>query len=140
MHLHSTIWTILVIGLCFCLGDVLYIMCFVDRHANALSQMSPPTSSTMVEQSSTASTKKNQQEHSMPSGGGGREPILNLLREAGIPLDPVKDQKLIEELPTWSEVTELYGDKPVIYGLDRCEEFQTHSDPADHFVVSILYY
>jgi hypothetical protein len=63
-----------------------------------------------------------------------KKPILDLLARAGIKVDPEEDKDLIQELPTWSEVVELYGPKPVIYGLEECDRFQHRSDPADHFV------
>lgn len=60
-----------------------------------------------------------------------REPILRILREAGF--DDI-DEETIETLPTWDEVTKLYGDRPRIYGLDQCQQFRNHSDEGDHFV------
>ena len=51
----------------------------------------------------------------------GREPILHLLREAGIDnLSP--DQ--INKLPTWQHVLDLYGPDVVIVGKDRCADFR----------------
>eukprot|EP00980_Cylindrotheca_fusiformis_P009703 scaffold2143_cov125-Cylindrotheca_fusiformis.AAC.5 len=63
-----------------------------------------------------------------------KAPLLKLIRAAGVRLDPVKDQEQIDQLPMWREVTALYGDKPIVHGLDSCERFRMHSDPADHFV------
>jgi hypothetical protein len=60
-----------------------------------------------------------------------KEPILRILREAGI--NDI-DNETLQELPTWSEVTRLYGIQPRIYGLERCEAFRNHSDPAEHFL------
>ena len=58
--------------------------------------------------------------------------ILDMLEEAGI---HDLDDRTLRDLPTWKEVTDLYGDKPRIAGLeDQCEAFQSHSDPAEHFV------
>ena len=65
----------------------------------------------------------------------GKERIVALITAAGIDLDPKEDEELIRDLPLWSDFVSLYGDKPIIHGLDRCEHFQTHSDRADHFVV-----
>lgn len=31
-------------------------------------------------------------------------------------------------------LSELYGDKPIMYGLDTCKSFQTASDPSEHFL------
>ena len=60
-----------------------------------------------------------------------KEPILQILREAG--MDDIDDDTM-RSLPTWTEVTRLYGDKPRIYGLESCEVFRNRSDPAEHFV------
>jgi len=63
-----------------------------------------------------------------------KEPIIKLIQNAKVPFDPLVDIDLLQDLPTWSEITGMYGEKPVIHGLDMCEPFRTHSDPADHFV------
>ena len=60
-----------------------------------------------------------------------KSPILQILREAGI--DDI-DNETLAILPTWKEVTRLYGLKPRIYGLETCKAFQQHSDPAEHFL------
>ena len=53
----------------------------------------------------------------------GREQLVEILNEAGIvDIDPIA----IHKLPSWSSVTKLYGEKPVILGLERCEEFRTN--------------
>ena len=64
----------------------------------------------------------------------GKEKIIDLITRAGVHLDPVEDEELIRDLPLWSDVVNLYGDKPVIHGLEQCQVFQNHSDRADHFV------
>jgi hypothetical protein len=149
MKVHSIIWTILVVGLVFCLADVVYIICFVERHPDLLartgSRLSPPnpltsgkTSPPNLEQEHLANLSHEKEKVTTSNDNmKDKEPILNLLKDAGVPLDPEKDKELLEELPTWSEVTALYGNEPVIHGLDKCEQFRTHSDPADHFVVRI---
>jgi len=60
-----------------------------------------------------------------------KEPLLQILREAGI--DDV-DEDTLDKLPTWSEVTRLYGNTAKIYGLETCETFRNHSEPAEHFI------
>lgn len=57
--------------------------------------------------------------------------ILNMLKEAGI-VD-VNDNTLVD-LPTWAQVTRLYGEAPKIYGLETCALFRNHSDAAEHYV------
>jgi len=66
----------------------------------------------------------------------GREPILKIIKDAGISFDPVKDADLIAELPLWKDVVELYGPEPVIYGMNEgnCQRFQEHSEKAEHFI------
>lgn len=58
----------------------------------------------------------------------GRERLVEILNEAGI-LDI--DPEAIAMLPKWSAIEKLYGKKPVVLGLERCEEFRTLLDPAD---------
>jgi hypothetical protein len=58
----------------------------------------------------------------------GRERLVDILLEAGI--DDIAPEA-IAVLPEWSSVSKLYGDKPVILGLERCEEFRMQSDPID---------
>jgi hypothetical protein len=60
-----------------------------------------------------------------------KKPILNLLE--GLGLDDVDDETL-SRLPTWQDVVDLYGEKPRILGLDRCENFQNHSNKSEHFI------
>jgi hypothetical protein len=138
----SILWTVLVIGLVFCLADVLYIIGFVERFElvpkgpmNSANNKKQPDSEKQV-QRTTKSTQKDIQK--LVASGElteDKEPILSLIERAGVKLDVQKDAELIAELPTWSEVVDLYGDKPVIQGLEMCEPFQNHSDKADHFVV-----
>jgi hypothetical protein len=51
----------------------------------------------------------------------GREELLAILEDAGV---TDIDAASIAKLPTWSQVRKLYGDKPVVYGLDTCERFR----------------
>lgn len=54
----------------------------------------------------------------------GRGPILDILLDAGIHVG-AEDISSILMLPMWQQVAELYGDQPVILGLDQCEAFRT---------------
>lgn len=51
---------------------------------------------------------------------GSIEPVLNILSRAGVtvPEDRHKD------LPSWLEISQLYGDAPVIVGLEHCQAFR----------------
>lgn len=69
-----------------------------------------------------------------------KEPILRILRDAGITID---NETTLRELPSWSDVTRLYGSRPrILYGgveasaaaSMTCEAFRNHSDPAEHFI------
>lgn len=53
----------------------------------------------------------------------GRERLVEILEDAG--LEDI-DIPTILSLPKWSDVTRLYGDGPVIIGLDRCEDFRNN--------------
>jgi hypothetical protein len=60
----------------------------------------------------------------------GREPLLELLQDAGVLLD----LPTILSLPKWSSVTKLYGEGPVILGLDTCEQFRKEVPQDDAFI------
>ena len=63
----------------------------------------------------------------------GREPIMEILREAGISdFDPAT----VAKLPTWDEVEALYGKGPVVYGLDTCEAFRKSIPPEEASIAS----
>uniref|UniRef100_A0A7R9ZST0 Sulfotransferase domain-containing protein n=1 Tax=Craspedostauros australis TaxID=1486917 RepID=A0A7R9ZST0_9STRA len=158
----SAIWTVLTIGLLFCLVNVVYIFSRLDAYSS-IADVSVMTNNEarqngslgndvagVASSSSTSSQllekhqrKQHQQQHHHQQQlystksqvvDGEKGPILKMLSEAGVHVDPINDKELYDELPTWEEVVGLYGDKPVIYGLDRCQPFQDHSDRADHFV------
>eukprot|EP00536_Pseudo-nitzschia_multiseries_P011089 jgi/Psemu1/259562/estExt_Genewise1Plus.C_3620006 len=58
----------------------------------------------------------------------GRERLVEILNEAGImDIDP----EAIALLPKWSSVKKLYGEKPVVLGLEHCETFRTQFNPDD---------
>lgn len=61
-------------------------------------------------------------------------PLLDLIRDAG--LEEQMDREKLERLPSWSQITSLYGDKPIIRGLNdgQCERFQKSSNASWHFV------
>jgi hypothetical protein len=51
----------------------------------------------------------------------GREHMIEKIHEAGV---EEIDVASILSLPMWSSVTKLYGETPVVLGLERCHEFQ----------------
>jgi len=61
-----------------------------------------------------------------------KEPILQLLRDAGI---HEVEHSVMKSLPTWEQVTALYGAEPVLVGLDTCQAFrESGEDPAEHLL------
>ena len=66
-----------------------------------------------------------------------KEAIIKILKESGAILSAGD----IAQLPTWSEVTSLYGTKPQIVGLDQCKHLQLQipkTPTLDHQVSSTL--
>ena len=51
----------------------------------------------------------------------GREKIVDILNDAGV---SDIDVETIQKLPKWSSVTKLYGEGPVVFGMDTCEKFR----------------
>ncbi|EEC45174.1 predicted protein [Phaeodactylum tricornutum CCAP 1055/1] len=58
----------------------------------------------------------------------GREELLAILKDAGV--EDI-DVASVLKLPLWSEVQALYGDGPVVYGLDTCEDFRANIPRED---------
>lgn len=52
----------------------------------------------------------------------GKESLIQILAHAG--KTDTEITNLCNSLPMWSEVADLYGDKPVLFGLDTCEAFR----------------
>lgn len=55
------------------------------------------------------------------------ERIAKILKSANVQVD----EATASQLPTWDEVVSLYGDKPIIYGLETCEPYRQSVKPAD---------
>ena len=54
----------------------------------------------------------------------GKEKLLEIFVKAGL-ADLMDDEDMLcDELPTWAEVSSLYGDEPVIYGLESCQRYR----------------
>ena len=191
---NSTVWVILVIGLVFCLCDVVYIIHRLDEKTESYrirSGAGVVTKSSLTISTTTGNTahtlgKKHlknkigsfkndpksaeyqpwiQSNHKpkLTKGDGGvgedgsgvahqqltpsqtkemldaKSEVVRLINAAGIPFDPFNDKDdldLLVELPYWSNITSMYGSKPIIYGLDEgyCQQFQAQSDPGDHLI------
>lgn len=59
------------------------------------------------------------------------EQILKILAAANIKQLTSIDAKM---LPTWEDITSMYGDKPVIRGLETCEQYRNMVHPADRTI------
>ena len=57
-------------------------------------------------------------------------PIFNILEQAGFDTinDPRFDDAMLNKLPKWSEVKEMYGE-PKVLGLETCEYYRQDVDP-----------
>ena len=199
----SVLWTVLVIGLVFCIFDVFYIMGFVDRQhelfhlsgkimhpelrwkqpkgdgigdgANGIGggQHKRPISianedgtgatSDKLAAGAAAALDNRERPSSLQELIHDKQHLIDLLTHAKVDgfspdtmitsLSSLTESQisLIQDLPTWSEVVDLYYSngsggssgnvgntsaeaKPIIYGLELCEPFQTHSPKWDHFV------
>lgn len=102
-------WTILLAGLLFSLADVFYMVWLVDRHS--------------VAQGNRATLRDAAIKQPIEVTRREKQRILDLIDRAGIDSSKLDDQT-IEDLPSWEEVVRLYGPRPIIYGLDRCQQFQ----------------
>jgi hypothetical protein len=58
----------------------------------------------------------------------GREKLVKMLNDAGV--EDI-DIATILSLPKWSSVTKLYGEGPVVYGLETCERYRNMAPPDD---------
>lgn len=62
----------------------------------------------------------------------GREPLLEIL-EQDLGLAKLTTSELLQ-LPRWSEIQDLYGDKPIIQGLDMCLKYQMKVPMSDRYI------
>lgn len=113
----------LVAGLIFTLLDVLYALWLVEDQNVEL-----PLHSSFSTSEGSAGTIGVDGHSGGDVHSGSKEEIFEILRDAG--LDPLQDldQETIDELPSWEEVVALYGEEPVVYGLEQCEVFQSATD------------
>ena len=59
----------------------------------------------------------------------GKEQLVAMIRTASRQAEDQASkvritEKLCQDLPTWNEVTRLYGEEPVILGLDTCQQYR----------------
>lgn len=62
-------------------------------------------------------------------------PILEILTQSGMNIEDQNelDQVTLDQLPTWTQIQNLYGSKPIIYGLEKCETFRNAVEPTTRF-------
>ena len=58
------------------------------------------------------------------------EHIVNILTAANIQLDA----ELASQLPSWDDIVSMYGDKPLIHGLETCKTYRDTVEPADRML------
>lgn len=61
---------------------------------------------------------------------GVDEHIVKILTAANIQLD----EELASQLPTWNDIVSMYGDKPIIYGLETCQTYRDTVVPEDRML------
>ena len=57
--------------------------------------------------------------------------IQSILKAANI---TIFDEEIAKQLPTWDVVKSMYGDKPVIHGLETCQRYREMIKPEDRTV------
>jgi len=60
----------------------------------------------------------------------GREKVVDILHRAGVKFD----LDVLKILPLWSQVKHLYGEEPVILGLEQCAAYRESFSPRNRFV------
>lgn len=61
---------------------------------------------------------------------GADDRIVKILHSGNVEID----KELAGELPTWEDVVSLYGEEPIIYGLDTCEPYRNAVAPEDRMI------
>mmetsp|Transcript_24051 Transcript_24051/g.56870 ORF Transcript_24051/g.56870 Transcript_24051/m.56870 type:complete len:429 (-) Transcript_24051:1887-3173(-) len=84
------------------------------------------SSSTTLE-SSTWSSSSQHNKHDNSNGDNIKkknvEPILRILRRANMSESEASDPSLHDDLPSWEEVVDRFGPRPIVEGLDRCAAY-----------------
>jgi hypothetical protein len=130
----SVVWGMLsILGLAFCWVNALYLLRLVEQTSTDLQ------ASEVIVHAARANAsvlfEPNQLPHDHTLIHPDKAPILNLLQEAGLDVRTLSSE-IVASIPSWSQVTALYGHQPRIYGMDQgvCDAFQQSSNPAEHFL------
>ena len=49
---------------------------------------------------------------------------FEILQDLGISQSSIESEGFSEKLPSWSQITDNYGDSPVVLGLERCQAYR----------------
>ena len=74
--------------------------------------------------------KKSRAELAKTETYGVHKNIVNILHSASVEID----KELADQLPTWENVVSMYGDRPVISGLETCEPYRKAVKPEDRMI------
>ena len=69
-------------------------------------------------------------EQSWAEAAADRGPLLEILNHAGMHVDV----HVLQRLPTWTQVVEMYGKHPVIVGMERCPDFRKAVPAQERYV------
>jgi hypothetical protein len=137
----SLIWTVLLLGLVFCVVDFGYL--FYATHFQVIN------SSPMADGGGVDVLTRIQHQQA-PAGDANRaellpdeqpqhaadyadkERVIQVLRDAKMDKDLTPEK--IDRLPTWQQVVDRLGPEPRIHGLDSCHTFQTTIDPPEALI------
>ena len=98
----------------FCIVN-LQLVADLDSSIGAYSNVVSPSSSGIAKNAINA-----------PSQNATDNQVLEYFRQAvGVELD----DESIQRLPTWSQIESLIGEKPVLLGLERCNDFRNNVPP-----------
>jgi hypothetical protein len=109
----------------FVVADVLYLYRLNNTPLGDTKKSAPATApvSTNIVGNSLRDTNNN----------NDKGPILAILEQAGIDTLNDLDAETINALPTWSQIQQMIGDKPIIHGLETCQAFRDSIDPTVKF-------
>eukprot|EP00985_Skeletonema_marinoi_P017022 scaffold9252_cov160-Skeletonema_marinoi.AAC.13 len=88
-------------------------------------------SDNVVSSTSNSSSSSKQIEDSNLKNTNENEHILRILDTAK--LTSISEEQATQ-LPTWKDITSMYGDKPVIRGLETCEQYRKMVKPEDRTI------
>jgi hypothetical protein len=79
------------------------------------------------------SIRKQLPDHPVNASEMGVNFTIQKLEEMGVSPDELHGENA-NEIPSWSQIINNYGEEPVILGLERCEAYRNSVDPTDRTV------